>query len=146
MGWQSTALALAAAIVLPTWCGRSGLRRLEPDASLPGFEIPAAAAAGALCGLAEAHLSQNGELLSAATVILCGFLAAAAVVDWRTAWAPTELVLPVCIAAGLSAAADGCSLSVLMLSSAAVGGGLFFDRLGALCAAGARRTELVPAR
>ena len=123
--WQSTLLALAAA--LPVLCAHMGLRRLAPDTSISGYETPAAASAGALCGCAAAHLSQNGEVQSAAAVALFGFLAVSAVVDWRTAWAPTELALPVCIAAGFCAGPDGNGLAVLVLSSVAIGGGLFLS-------------------
>lgn len=125
--WQSILPALAAAVVLPAWCAQRGLRRLAPDVSMSGFAIPAAASAGAFCGLAAAHLTQNGDVQSAAAVVLCGFLAASAAVDWRTAWAPTELVLPACIAAGFCAGADGNGLAVLVLSSVAIGGGLFLS-------------------
>ncbi len=125
--WQLSLLALAAASVLPAWCARRGLRRLAPDASMSAFEIPAAASAGAFCGFAAAHLALNGEVQSVAAVVLCGFLAASAVVDWRTAWAPTELALPVCIAAGFCAGPEGNGLAALVLSSVAIGGGLFLS-------------------
>ena len=125
--WPSALPALAAAIVLPAWCAQRGLRRLAPDVSLSGAELHAAAAAGALGGLAAARVSQSDDILSGATVILCGFLAAAAIVDWRTSWAPTELVLPICIAAGLCAGAETDGLPGLILSSAAVGGGVFLS-------------------
>ena len=125
MVWQLTPLALATAIALPAWCAQRGLRRLAPNAALSDFELAAASSAGAFCGFAAAHIGQNSGHLSAATVFLCGFLGAAAYVDWRTGWAPTELVAPVCIATGFCAGTDGNGISVLFLSSAAIGGGLF---------------------
>ena len=109
--------------------GQTGLKRLRHNADPPAAAILAASAACALTGMILTWPETGGDLfsigLTAATAFLCSMLAAAALIDWKSAWAPTELILPICLLAGVCAAA-AAGLSRMPFGFNLVSGGALF--------------------
>ena len=98
-------VAPLAACALSRWLGRRGLNRLQHDIGLPEAASWIAGTFSAAIGVCLTWpQSQGGQLGIGLTVLFGVFfalLAVAAVVDWKTKWAPTELMLPICLIAGV---------------------------------------------
>ncbi len=122
-------LIAAAAGAASLWLGRLGLKRLQRGADLPVAASWTAAAACAAIGMClswpEHHAGNSAFVLTSASAFLCALLATAALADWKTSWAPTELMLPICLLAGACAAATAGPYESSLGFSAAAGGTLF---------------------
>lgn len=107
----------------------AGLSRLCPAMLGCVRSIGLASVAGSFGGAAAVlrPLLDGHEILVSdfALVPLCGFLAVAAYVDHRTAWAPDELTFPVCMLSGVAAFADGTNMNFGILAALSLGFALF---------------------
>ncbi|MCY3879282.1 MAG: hypothetical protein OXF74_08900 [Rhodobacteraceae bacterium] len=82
---------------LSAWTALQGTRRLAPESKISARQTVFVCFAGAIFGTAVIFLdspyaSKSGTQFAA--IALYALLAAAAFIDWRTGWAPTELMLP----------------------------------------------------
>ena len=96
--------ALLSALALPV-AGRCGLRRLAPDAATEFMTFLPASIAGAVAGSCM-HVMAAGPdtavvMAQPESILLVALLVVAGQVDFRTAWAPSELVLPLCLVVGM---------------------------------------------
>ena len=109
--------------------GYIGLQRLAGDGDKMLGSLLCASHAGGLIGLCQFISGNSGNAIYAA-VPLCAMLATAAYVDWRTAWAPTELVFPICLLSAGYTAWPAYGGWVALAWSVATGGGIFASSWG----------------
>ncbi|MCY4542503.1 MAG: hypothetical protein OXB95_08970 [Rhodobacteraceae bacterium] len=116
-GFLIAAIPLAAT-VSGLAAARRGLKRLEDTVFVNLRLLSTVAATGAALGLAAAWppASEDGWALIriAPTVFLCTLMLTVASVDWQTAWAPRELMIPICLLAGVVAFDDACLSTVTL--------------------------------
>lgn len=103
---EITLLLLAVGIcALCCGLGEMGLRRLDRDAEFPRKEAWAIGLPSAIIGLHVSHLSFSEKInvgWAMSVGIFFTLLAIAALIDAKTTWAPTEIILPTCLLAPLS--------------------------------------------
>lgn len=90
--------------------GEMGLRRLDRDVEFPRKEAWAIGLPSAMIGLHVSHLSVSEKVDVGWTIsvgIFFALLAIAALIDAKTRWAPTEIILPMCLVAPLSVSHQG---------------------------------------
>ena len=80
-----------------------GLRRVEPGGGEPSMALAAVAASLLAGGLHVLAIDQDVDAVMARpeSIFLLGMLMIAGMVDLDTAWAPRELMIPICAAAGV---------------------------------------------
>ncbi len=85
---------------------RRGLRRVDPGGGEPDLPLAAASASLLAAGLHVLAAGQDVDAVMArpVSIFLLGMVMMAGLVDIDTAWAPRELMLPICTAAGVVAA------------------------------------------
>ena len=100
----SAVLWIGICAAVPAAAARQGLRRVEPKLAVEDRSFLPAAVIGTMIGACMhfmAATSGIGPVMAQPmSVPLVSLIAVAGHVDLRTAWAPSELMLPVCLAAG----------------------------------------------
>ncbi len=93
------------AIPLTLFLARRGLKRLHADVHISDWELAIAATIGSSIGLLAVCQSPSGNSVgpsvAAMTPLLCALMTAAAKVDYCSAWAPVELMIPACLLGGM---------------------------------------------
>ena len=91
-------------VAIPAAAARHGLRRVDPNLPLTDRRFLPAAVIGTMVGACMHFMAVPGGtgpvMAQPMSVLLVSLIAVAGHVDLRTAWAPSELMLPVCLAAG----------------------------------------------
>lgn len=89
---------------VPAVAARHGLRRVDPNLPVEDRSYLPAAVIGTMIGACMHFMAvPNGigpVMVQPMSVLLVSLIAVAGQVDLRTAWAPSELILPVCLSAG----------------------------------------------
>ena len=135
--------ALLSAVALPV-AGGHGLHRLAPDAAAGCLSFLPASIAGAVAGSCMHVIAAGPDTVAVMarpeSIPLVALLVVAGKVDFRTAWAPSELVLPLCLVAGMvsplgsSAGALAAILAGTLLFAAAHIAWVIQLRIGLRCA------------
>ena len=104
MNILSILLWVCASATLTPIAAHLGLRRVDPGLSAGCRSFIPAATVGAIIGAClhvVAISSGTGSVMAQPmSILLMSLIAVSGHVDFRTAWAPCELVLPVCLVAG----------------------------------------------
>lgn len=105
---------------LSHWLGLIGYKRLDgktfPVAT--SLRFATAATVASTCGFFISIFTTGSLTLTASMVnaALYALLMTASLVDWKTQWAPTELILPICALVGLSAVISGVMSSWMAIA------------------------------
>ena len=94
------------AVLLPPFAARVGMRRLDAARTIGWSRLLLVSSFGAVlgCALHILALEIGGEeaVSSPVSIALIGLLAVSGYVDSRSAWAPSELIVPICLMSGMA--------------------------------------------
>ena len=104
MTFAAAVLWICLCAAAPAAGARLGLRRVEPDLPVEKRTFLPTAVIGTMVGACMHFMAVSSGIGSVMaqpmSILLVSFIAVAGHVDFRTAWAPSELMLPVCLASG----------------------------------------------